>query len=73
MLFSLKITFCFDVYTLSHFAMQIQPRSQGIRSWEAKTLVDATGGKFVWACASKMSHAIEWNTRNACLQKGTIV
>jgi hypothetical protein len=47
MLFSLKITFCFDVYTLSHFAMQIQPRSQGIRSWEAKTLVDATGGKFV--------------------------
>jgi hypothetical protein len=23
MLFSFKITFCFDVYTLSHFAMQI--------------------------------------------------
>ena len=26
MLFSLKITFCFDVYTLSHFAMQIVQR-----------------------------------------------
>jgi hypothetical protein len=35
--------------------------------------VISTGGKFVWACASKMSHAIAWNTRNACLQKGTIV
>jgi hypothetical protein len=36
-------------------------------------LPSSTGGKFVWACASKMSHAIAWNTRNACLQKGTIV
>jgi hypothetical protein len=32
-----------------------------------------TGGKFVWAFASKMSHAIAWNTRNACLQKGAFV
>jgi hypothetical protein len=41
----------------------------------AYTCIDAiwTGGKFAWACASKMSHAILWNTRNACLQKGAIV
>jgi hypothetical protein len=32
-----------------------------------------TGGKFVWACGSKMSRAIPWNTRNACLQKGALV
>jgi hypothetical protein len=35
MLFSLKITFCFDVYTLSHFAMQIvQSRAKGERAWK---------------------------------------
>jgi hypothetical protein len=36
-------------------------------------LYTLTGGKFVWACASKMSHAIAWNTRNARLQKAAIV
>jgi hypothetical protein len=42
-------------------------------SSDKKILYTLTGGKFVWACASKMSHAIAWNTRNARLQKAAIV